>query len=68
MRSTKKRYLPAASEKPPLGRRIKRYRFTSPLPLDEEEEFKGGYILEGKIIAERKIAPFLGPYRGRPRK
>jgi len=68
VRSTKKRHLPAAGEKPPLGRRIKRHRFTSPLPSDEEEEFEGGYVLEGKIIAERKMAPFLGPHRGRPRK
>ncbi len=48
VRSTKKRHLPAAGERPPLGRRIKRHRFTSPLPSDEEEEFEGGYVLEGR--------------------
>ncbi len=68
VRSTNKRHLPAASENPPLERRIKRHRFTSPLASDEEEEFEGGYILEGKIIAERKMMPFLGPHRGRLRK
>lgn len=57
--STKKRDLPATSGKPPLGRRIKRHRFTSPLP-SEEEDFEGGYILEGKIIAERKMTPHPG--------
>ena len=68
VRSTKKRHLLKAAEKPPLGRRIKRHRFTSPLPSDEEEEFEGGYVLEGKIIAERKMTPLLGPHRGRLRK
>ena len=39
----------------------------SPLPSDEEE-FEGGCVLEGKIIAERKMTPLLGPHRVRPRK
>ena len=68
VRSTKKMHLLRAAQKPPLGRRIKRQRFTSPLPSDEEEEFEGGYILEGKIFAERKTTPLLGLRRGRPRK
>lgn len=68
VRSRKKRHLPAAGEKPLLGRRIKRHRFTSPLPSDDKEEFEGGYVLEGKIIADREMTPLLGPHRGRPRK
>lgn len=67
VRSTKKRQLLRAAEKPLLDRRIKRHRFTSPLPSDEEED-EGGYVLEGKIIAERKMTPLLGRHRGRPRK
>lgn len=63
--STKKRQLLRAAQKPSLGRRIKRHRFTSPLPSDEEE-FEG--VSEGKIIAERKMIPLLGSHRGRPRK
>ena len=66
VRSTKKRRLPAAGGKPPLKRRIKRRRFTSPLPSDEED-LEGGYVLEGKIVAERKMTPQLGPRPERPR-
>ena len=68
VRSMKKRHLPAAGGKPSLKRRIKRHRFTSPFPSDEEEDFEGGYVLEGKIVAERQMTPSLGPHRGRPRK
>ena len=67
MHSTKKTHLPAGGGKPRLRRRIKRHRFTSPLPSNDED-VEGGYILEGEIVAEKKITPCLGSHQGRPRK
>ena len=49
VRSTKKRRLLRAAKNPPLRPRMKRHRFTSPLLSNEDEDFEGGFVLEGKI-------------------
>jgi len=52
VRSTEKWRLPAAGGKPPPGRRIKRHRFTFPLPSDEENfgrwVYRGGRDSRGE--------------------
>ena len=65
VRTTKQR-VRAAGWKSMADRRLKRRRFTAGLS-DDEEDSEGGYVMDGKIIGERRVTPLPGSRQVRPR-